>query len=35
VHEAAQDGYDWSRVGSRRIKGVRGEVEVYRVRSGE
>jgi adenylate cyclase len=35
VHEAAHDGYDWSRVGSRRIKGVRGEVEVYRVRSSE
>jgi adenylate cyclase len=35
VHDAAQDGYDWSQVGSRRIKGVRGEVEVYRVRSGE
>jgi adenylate cyclase len=35
VHEAAPDGYDWSQVGSRRIKGVRGEVEVYRVRSGE
>jgi adenylate cyclase len=35
VHDDAQDGYDWSRVGSRRIKGVRGEVEVYRVRSGE
>jgi adenylate cyclase len=35
VHDAADDGYDWSRVGSRRIKGVRGEVEVYRVRSGE
>jgi adenylate cyclase len=35
VHDAAQDGYDWSRVGSRRVKGVRGEVEVYRVRSSE
>jgi adenylate cyclase len=35
VHDAAQDGYDWSQVGSRRIKGVRGDVEVYRVRSGE
>jgi adenylate cyclase len=33
VHDAAGDGYDWSSVGSRRIKGVRGEVEVYRVRS--
>ena len=35
VHDAAEDGYDWSRVGSRRIKGVRGEVDVYRVRPGE
>jgi adenylate cyclase len=35
VHEAAQDGYDWSQVGSRRIKGVRGDVVVYRVRSSE
>jgi adenylate cyclase len=33
VHDAAGDRYDWSRVGSRRIKGVRGEVEVFRVRS--
>jgi adenylate cyclase len=33
VHDAAQDGYRWSQVGRRRIKGVRGEVEVYRVRS--
>jgi adenylate cyclase len=35
VHDAAQDGYDWSHVGSRRIKGVRGQVDVYRVRSNE
>lgn len=35
VHDAAPDGYDWSQVGSRRIKGVRGEVEVYRLRSSE
>jgi adenylate cyclase len=33
VHDAAAEDYDWSQVGSRRIKGVRGEVEVYRVRS--
>jgi adenylate cyclase len=32
VHEAAADGYEWSRVGSRRFKGVRGSVDVYRVR---
>jgi adenylate cyclase len=35
VHDAAEDGYAWSAVGSRRVKGVRGEVEVYRVRSRE
>jgi adenylate cyclase len=35
VHDAAKDGYHWSQVGSRRIKGLRGEVEVFRVRSGE
>jgi adenylate cyclase len=35
VHDAAKEGYQWSQAGSRRIKGVRGEVEVYRVRSGE
>ncbi len=35
VHDAAGDGYDWSQVGSRRIKGVRGDVDVYRVRSAE
>jgi adenylate cyclase len=36
VREAAgDDGYDWSEAGSRKLKGVRGEVEVYRVRSKE
>ncbi|HEV3379359.1 MAG TPA: adenylate cyclase regulatory domain-containing protein [Thermoleophilaceae bacterium] len=35
VHDAAPDGYDWTQVGSRRVKGVRGEVEVYRVRSND
>jgi adenylate cyclase len=36
VREAAgDDGYDWSAAGSRKLKGVRGEVEVYRVRSKE
>jgi adenylate cyclase len=35
VHDAAGERYQWSQVGSRRIKGVRGEVEVYRVRSSE
>jgi adenylate cyclase len=32
VRDAARDGYDWSAAGSRRFKGVRGTVEVYRVR---
>jgi adenylate cyclase len=30
---AGEAGYDWSAAGSRKLKGVRGEVEVYRVRS--
>jgi adenylate cyclase len=33
VHDAVSDGYAWSFAGSHRLKGVRGEVEVYRVRS--
>jgi adenylate cyclase len=32
VREAAGDRYEWSFAGSRRFKGVGGEVEVYRVR---
>jgi adenylate cyclase len=32
VREAAGDGYDWSAAGSRRFKGVRGSVDVFRVR---
>ena len=32
VWEAAGDGYDWSFAGKRRLKGIRGEVAVYRVR---
>jgi adenylate cyclase len=35
VRDAAEGGYQWSQVGSRRLKGVRGEVEVYRVRQSE
>jgi adenylate cyclase len=35
VREAAPDGYRWSFAGSRRFKGVGGDVDVYRVRSGE
>ena len=35
VREAAGDGYDWSAAGSRRFKGVRGNVDVYRVRRAE
>jgi adenylate cyclase len=34
VHDEAADGYDWSFAGSRRFKGVGGEVDVYRVRRG-
>ena len=30
--EEAGDGYDWSRVGSRRIKGIKGSVKLYRAR---
>jgi adenylate cyclase len=33
VRDAAGDDFAWSPIGSRRFKGVRGEVEVYRVRS--
>jgi adenylate cyclase len=32
VREACGDGYDWSEAGRRRFKGVRGSVEVFRVR---
>jgi adenylate cyclase len=32
VREAAGDGYDWSAAGSRRFKGVKGTVDVFRVR---
>ncbi len=32
VRDAAGDGYDWSAAGSRRFKGVRGTVSVFRVR---
>jgi adenylate cyclase len=32
VRDAAGEGFAWSFVGSRRFKGVRGEVDVYRVR---
>jgi len=35
VREAAGGGYDWSSAGSRRFKGVRGSVDVYRVRSAQ
>ena len=34
VHDALREGYQWSPAGRRRLKGVRGEVEVYRVRPG-
>ena len=32
VRDACADAYDWSAAGSRRFKGVRGTVDVYRVR---
>jgi adenylate cyclase len=32
VRDAAGDGYEWSAAGNRRFKGVKGSVEVYRVR---
>jgi adenylate cyclase len=32
VREGAGDGYDWSAAGSRRFKGVKGTVDVFRVR---
>jgi class 3 adenylate cyclase len=32
VREAAGERYDWSAAGSRRFKGVRGTVDVFRVR---
>jgi adenylate cyclase len=32
VRDAAGDGYEWSAAGSQRFKGVRGSVDVYRVR---
>ena len=32
VRDAAGDGYDWSAAGSQRFKGVRGTVDVFRVR---
>ena len=32
VRDAAGDGYKWSAAGSQRFKGVRGSVDVYRVR---
>jgi adenylate cyclase len=32
VRDTAGDGYEWSQAGSKRFKGVRGTVDVYRVR---
>ena len=32
VRDSAGDGYDWSAAGSKRFKGVRGTVDVFRVR---
>jgi adenylate cyclase len=35
VRDAVGDGYDWSQAGSRRFKGVKDSVDVFRVRSAE
>ena len=35
VHDAAERDYRWSRVGRRRLKGVKGDTELYRVRRPE
>jgi class 3 adenylate cyclase len=35
VRESAGDGYNWSGAGSKKFKGVRGTVEVFRVRPAE
>ena len=35
VRDSAGDGYNWSEAGSRKFKGVRGTVEVFRVRPPE
>ena len=35
VRESAGDGYSWSAAGSKKFKGVRGTVEVFRVRPAE
>ena len=35
VHETLGDSYNWSAAGSRRFKGVRGSVDVFRVRPAE
>jgi adenylate cyclase len=35
VRDACPDGYDWSDAGRRRFKGVKGNVEVFRVRKPE
>jgi adenylate cyclase len=35
VREAVGDGYDWSAAGSRRFKGVKGSVDVFRVRTAD
>lgn len=35
VRESAGDGYNWSDAGSKKFKGVRGTVEVFRVRPAE
>jgi class 3 adenylate cyclase len=34
VRDEVGQGFSWSSAGRRRLKGVRGEVEVFRVRPG-
>ena len=35
VHDAAGEGYRWSFAGARRLKGIKGQVELFRVRAEE
>jgi class 3 adenylate cyclase len=32
LREAADGDYDWTRIGRRRLKGITGNVELFRVR---
>jgi adenylate cyclase len=35
VHDAAGEGYRWSFAGARRLKGIKGQVELFRARREE